>query len=105
VGATLYDSGLDPVSRSRTKVVRDSETGLPLIVRTHNSQPIIDANKRQAASFTGTPRHGVTHVARIPRAVYARLVRMGITRDEKAFNAWLNERDNRVFRVDDARKL
>lgn len=105
MGALLYDSGYRAASMSRTRIVRDTETGLPIIVRTHDSTPILDANKRQAASFAGAPRHGVTHVARIPGPVYARLQRMGITKDERAFNAWLNERDNRVFRVDDARKL
>jgi hypothetical protein len=105
--AVLYDSGYQAATQSRTQIVRDAETGLPLIVRTHDSQPIMDANKRQAAAFDKhtARRAGVVHVARIPKPVYARLVRMGITRDPKAFDAWLSARDNRVFRVDDGRRL
>ena len=49
--AILYDSGYRADTQSRTKIVRDSETGLPLIVRMHDSTPILDANKRQAAGF------------------------------------------------------
>lgn len=105
----LYDSGYNAETQGRTQIVRDSETGYPLIVRVHDPRPIIDANKRQAAAFNAhdvaSRRHGVVHVARIPRPVYDRLRRMGITRDPKAFNAWLSERDNRVFRVDDGRRL
>jgi hypothetical protein len=109
MAGVLYDSGYNAATRARTQIVRDTESGLPLIIRMHDSQPILDANRRQAAAFNShdvaSRRHGVVHVARIPKPVYARLERMGITRDPKAFDAWLNDRDNRVFRVDDGRRL
>jgi hypothetical protein len=37
--------------------------------------------------------------------VVQRLMQTGIWYDEKAMNAWLNQRDNRVFRTDDGRRL
>jgi len=95
----------DKASRSLTRVTTDSETGLPLIVCQHDPSILIEVNKRQAAQFDRTVRRDVTHVARIPAKVMARLRRTGVANDPKAFAAWLNERDNRVFRVDDGRTL
>lgn len=100
----LYES-YDPATQRATEVTTDSETGLPVIVKSQNTRPIIEAAKRQAASFDATVRRDVTHVARIPAVIWQNLMRLGIAKDEKALNAWLNERDNRVFRVDDARRL
>ena len=37
--------------------------------------------------------------------IWQHLQKLGITRDQKALNAWLDGRDNRVFRTDDARKI
>jgi hypothetical protein len=101
---TLYER-YDPVTTRYTEIVTDSETGLPLITYTQNTRAIVEANKRAAASFTGTNKHGFTRVASIPNVVVQRLMQTGIWYDEKAMNAWLNDRDNRVFRTDDARRL
>jgi hypothetical protein len=38
-------------------------------------------------------------VASIPMTIYAELEAKCITKDEKAFRAWLNDRDNSVFRT------
>ena len=46
-----------------------------------------------------------THVARIPAVIWARLQRLGITRDEKAFNAWLQLPEAAHLRTDDRRRL
>jgi len=99
----------DKSQRKLTRVTTDTETGLPLIVCQHDPSVLIEVNKRQANAFdphaNGWKRHGYQHVARIPGAVMARLRRTGVANDPKAFDAWLNERDNRVFRVDDGRTL
>ena len=103
----LYDNW-NPVTRRGTTIEIDSETGLPLIVQTQDLKPIIEANKRQAMQLRQAPGQkqpdGITHVARIPMVIWQQLQKLGITKDQKALNAWLDERDNRVFRTDDARR-
>jgi hypothetical protein len=37
--------------------------------------------------------------------IWQQLQKLGITKDQKALNAWLDERDNRVFRTDDGRRI
>jgi hypothetical protein len=101
---TLYER-YDPVTTRYTEITTDSETGLPLITYTQDTKPIIEANKRAASNFTGTSKTGWTKVASIPNVVVQRLMQTGIWYDEKAMNVWLNQRDNRVFRTDDARRL
>ena len=104
----LYDN-YNETTRRGTTIEIDSETGLPLIVQTQDLKPIIEANKRQANAFdkhqARQQRDGITHVARIPMVIWQQLQKLGITKDQKALNAWLDERDNRVFRTDDSRRL
>ena len=102
--APLYGTFNRATGRS-TQVVRDSETGLPLIIHGQNTRPILEANARQRSTHDPTVRREVVHVARIPINIWRQLLRTGVAKDERALNAWLNERDNRVFRVDDERKL
>lgn len=94
----------DRAQRSVTRITTDAETGLPLIIREHDPSVLLTVNKRQANNWdphsNGWKRHGMQHVARIPPAVMARLKRTGVAYDRAAFRAWLNERDNRVFRTD-----
>ena len=101
---TLYER-YDPVTTRYTEITTDSETGLPLITYTQDVKPIIEANKRAASNFTGTSKTGWTKVASIPNVVVQRLMQTGIWYDEQAMNVWLNQRDNRVFRTDDGRRL
>jgi hypothetical protein len=102
----LYDAW-NPVTRRGTEIVTDSETGLPVIIQTQDVKPIVESAKQLASAFDKhQPRpDGITHVARIPMVIWQQLVKLGITRDQKALNAWLDERDNRVFRTDDARRI
>jgi hypothetical protein len=104
--APLYQR-YDEVTRRSTEVIRDDETGLPLIVHSQSVQPIVESAKRIASSFDKHRRNpdGWTHVARIPAVIWRQLQRLGITKDEKAFNAWLDLRECRAFRTDDARRL
>ena len=101
---TLYER-YDPVTTRYTEITTDSETGLPLITYTQDTKPIVEACKRAASNFTGTSKTGWTKVASIPNVVVQRLMQTGIWYDEQAMNVWLNQRDNRVFRTDDARRL
>jgi hypothetical protein len=102
--ATLYDAW-NPVTRRGTEIVTDSETGLPVIIQTQDLKPIIEANKRQANNFDPYLRTDTRHVARIPIVIWQRLMRLGIAKDEKALNRWLDDPDNRVFRTDDGRRI
>jgi hypothetical protein len=100
----LYER-YDPVTTRHTEVVADSETGLPLIVRTQNARLIMESAKRLASNFDPHVKRDITHVARIDINTWANLTRMGITRDPVAFNKWLNSREARYFRTDDARRI
>jgi hypothetical protein len=101
---TLYER-YDPVTTRYTEITTDSETGLPRNTYTQDTKPIVEACKRAASNYTGTSKTGFTRVASIPNVVVQRLMQTGIWYDEKAMNAWLNQRDNRVFRTDDGRRL
>jgi hypothetical protein len=97
----------DATTQRHTEVITDTDTGLPLIVLTQNTRPIVESAKRLASNFD-KHTHGKSdfvHVARIDKNTYFHLVRMGIARDPKAFNAWLDSREARHFRTDDARRL
>jgi len=41
----------------------------------------------------------MNHVAQIPMPIYFQLKDQGILDDDKRFRAWLNDRDNNVFRT------
>ena len=102
--APLYGNYDARTGRS-TQVSIDAETGLPVITKSQAVRPIVESAKRIAGNFAGPNPQGVTHVARIPLVVWQRLMQTGVAKDEKALSKWLNERDNRVFRTDDGRKL
>jgi len=110
-GQTLLNS-YKPSTGRRTRVVVDTETGLPLIINTQNTRPIVEANKQAQSAFDphrarriNTASSGMTRVASIPNVLWMRLKAMGITKDEKKLNEWLNRRDARFFRTDDCRRL
>jgi hypothetical protein len=104
----LYDH-TNPATRRRTRVTVDAETSLPLIVSSQDTGPILDSAKALASQFDPVkPRTGSdewTHVARIPLVIWNRLNRLGITRDEKALNAWLQLPEAANLRTDDRRVL
>jgi hypothetical protein len=90
-----------------TSLVIDDETGCPVIVSFQNAVPIMESAKAIAANFDrhAARKQDFTHVARIPANIWARLNELGIARDEKAMNVWLNSREARYFRCDDGRKV
>jgi hypothetical protein len=97
----------DATTQRHTEVITDTDTGLPLIVRTQNTRPVVESAKRLAANFD-KHTHGkgdFVHVARIDINTWANLTRLGITRDPVAFNKWLDSREARYFRTDDSRRI
>ena len=104
----LYDN-YRPDAQRRTRVVLDAETGYPLIIHDGNARGVAETAKRIASHFDPTKaRTGSdewTHVARIDMNTWANLNRLGITRDPAAFDGWLNMREARQFRTDDARRV
>ena len=97
----------NPLSSRMTEVTRDEETGLPLIRHTQDYKPIVASAQRLASNFDRHthPKGDFVHVARIPILEWMKLNKLGIARDEKALNTWLDMREARAFRVDDARRL
>jgi hypothetical protein len=60
---------------------------------------LVEENKeRYNTAPTGWDRFQ-NHVANIPMVVWNDLVRRGIAYDEKRFRAWLDDRDNMLFRT------
>jgi hypothetical protein len=110
-GSVLYEAS-NPDAGTHTRVVIDTETGLPLIIKTQNTRPIVEANKLKANAIDRHAQRkrrlkgsGMTHVASIPIVVWHQLAAEGVTRDERALLKWLSERDTRLFRVDDGKRL
>jgi hypothetical protein len=101
---TIYETYNADTQRS-TELLIDGETGLPVIVQSQNTTPIVESAKAIASSYDPLVRRDVTHVARIPMVIWQRLMRTGVAKDEKAMNAWLNSREAQLFRTDNRRKL
>lgn len=100
----LYERD-DPVTLRRTEVEQDGKE--LVFVHSQDLRPIVEACKRDASNFDPGQwkRTGYVKVASIPAVVAADLKRKGILDDPAQLKAWLDERDNRVFRTDDGRKL
>ena len=103
---TLLYQSFDPVTQRATEIETDSEVGL-VFTHTQATREIVESAKAIASGFDPHwhPKQDVVHVARIPLVIWQRLQRLGITRDPKALNAWLDSRECRLFRTDDGRKL
>jgi len=101
--ALIY-SNYNEVTRRVTEIETDPEVGL-VFTHSQDVRPIVESAKAIAAGFDPLVKRDTTHVARIPLVIWRQLQKLGITKDEKAFNAWLDGRDQRVFRTDDCSKL
>ena len=99
----LYDR-FDPVTRRYTEI-EDTGEGELLFTHSQDTRAIVESAKAIASSFDPLVRRDTIHVARIPLVIWRQLQRLGITKDEKALNAWLNDPDNCVFRTDDRSNL
>jgi len=77
----------DPASDTFTIASKQDVTGL------------VEQNKAEYNAEHGRHGEGFTKYASIPGNVYADLQWRGIADDERAFKAWLEDPDNRVFRT------
>jgi hypothetical protein len=97
----------NPVNFRQSAVHSDGDGGIIIETRQDISD-ILEQNKKEYNSFDEKARWSDelfgNKVASIPMTVIDDLNAKGIMRgfavlDEKRFKAWLNERDNRVFRT------
>ena len=91
----------------KTAVHADGEGGIVIQTRQDVSD-IVEQNKKEYNSFDERAKWSDelfgNKIASIPFTVIDELNKQGVMRgfdviDEKRFKAWLNERDNRVFRT------
>jgi hypothetical protein len=104
----------DQVGRSgmRSTVLLD-ETGRPLIRSSQPVAAILEQNKREANAWQPEFQRNAIRarkVASIPFVVYKQLEAAGIVKgtrilDEKAFLAFLSDRDHRLLRTDNGGRL
>jgi hypothetical protein len=97
----------NPVNFRQTAVHSDGEGGIVIQTR-QDITDIVEQNKKEYNSYDEKARWSDNlfgnKIASIPMTVIDDLNKQGIMRgfavlDEKRFRAWLNERDNRVFRT------
>ena len=97
----------NPVNFRQSTVHKDGDGGI-IIETKQDITDILEQNKKEYNSFDERARWSDhlfgNKVASIPMTVIDELNKQGIMRgfailDEKRFKAWLNERDNRVFRT------
>lgn len=74
--------------------------GKIVVCNTQDAEPIIERNKRWQNEGQGVGTN-FRHAAHIPAIVYLDLEKKGYFRpgNERLLNAWLNDPDNRHFRV------
>jgi hypothetical protein len=81
----------------------DEATDTAVIETVQDATPIIERNKtlfNQTDERKPWKEDGLgTLVASIPMNVYADLAHKGITRDQAAMKKWLNDPENRHFRI------
>lgn len=111
MGEVLFER-YRPDVRMHTRIVRDRETGLPVIVVRQDTDAIVADARRQANAMDRheerkrrTRSGGFTQVASIPLVIWRQLQLAGITRDERRLLAWLSQRETRWLRTDDGKRL
>ena len=62
-----------------------------------NVQPVLDHVKR--IKETTAPSKELRHVAEVPMVIYQKAVREGWAKDRKQWKKWLNDPDNKLFRI------
>jgi hypothetical protein len=97
----------NPVNFRKTAVHSDGDGGI-IIQTVQDITDILEQNKKEYNSYDERAKWSDelfgNKIASIPMTVIDELNKQGIMRgfavlDEKRFKAWLNERDNRVFRT------
>lgn len=90
----------DPMTLTRRIFHHDPDTRTVTIESKQNVDPIVEDAKAHFNAHDERARYSdLNKVASIPMNVFMDLKRKGIVDDPKAFRAWLNDRDNRVFRT------
>lgn len=77
----------------------DRGTGGFTVEDRQDVEPVLEINKAQANEIASGWKGDFHHIARIPNTIMENLRKEGILDDPKRFKAWLNERDNRLFRT------
>ena len=103
MGNLIYERD-DPLTGRRSEIETDHEAGL-IFVHSQDTRPIVESAKAIASGFDPHVRRDTVHVARIPLVIWNQLQKLGITKDEKALNKWLNDPAHSVFRTDDRSTL
>ena len=100
---TKYSISKDIVD---TNFIEDKSEGKFHIERTQDLSPVIEENKRKQSLGEGVSKSKeLNHVASIPLVVVEQLAKQGIMSptgdivDHVRFKRWLNNSDNRAFRV------
>ena len=90
----------DPLTGMREYFHYDEVNDRAYLSSEQDVTDIVEENKRTLNEATSLHRWGDGKlVARIPMQLYADLQRRGITKNKAAFKRWLNDPDNRFFRV------
>jgi len=102
----LYESA-DPVRSYRTRLVRDADSGLPLIISQQDCRTVANDAGRYAQLFDPhrVRKQSGRMVAMVPAVIVNHLMKLGIWQDPQAKLRWLSRRDARGFRTDDGRPL
>lgn len=80
--------------------VSDPMTGAFRLETVQNVTPYLEAAKASYNSIDERAKWGdMAHVARIPSALYWHLKKKGVADDPAAMKRWLNDPDNRFFRM------
>ena len=83
-----------------TKYWTDNGDGTYTVETDQDMTAIIESNKKQHNATDKHTKHGEwSKVASIPMTVYYDLKQKGILDDQKAFQRWLNDPDNKYFRT------
>lgn len=90
----------DPMMGITRYFYHDEETGESTIETVQDVTAIGELNKAKYDAHTSLDRWGDGKiVASIPMSVYAKMLREGKTNDQAYMRRWLNDPENRMYRV------
>lgn len=82
----------------------DDYGNIEVIERVQDVSEVLKQNEIMRNNWDGySPSKDTRHVAEVPVVVWEHLVKQGIADDPKRLRAWLNDPDNRMFRVTDGK--
>lgn len=90
---------IDPLTGAVETFHYDDVDDTFYIERVEDIEPLIEHNKWLDRNTSSNWRGDFHRVATIPATVVAQLRQQGILQDPDRLRAWLNERDNLVFRT------